>query len=82
MRPLFEARESPEIQALDKEIAALAVEQRQLAFAFRPNAEAEHRRDHGQNHAVLLEPWKQQRSRDQDSRHPIRKRTKAPEAKR
>ena len=34
IRPLFDAKELPEIQALDKEIAALPVEQRQLAFAF------------------------------------------------
>jgi hypothetical protein len=33
IKPLFEAKDLPEIKALDRDIAALQVEQRQLAFA-------------------------------------------------
>lgn len=82
MRPLFEAKEFPEIQALDSEIAALPVEQRQLAFAFVRMLRQNTDEITDKIMRVILEPWKQQRIRDHDRRHSTRKATKAPEAKR
>jgi hypothetical protein len=69
IRPLFAAKELPEIKALDKEIATLPVEQRQLAFAF--IRMMKHNTDETIDKVIraLLERWKEVRSHKQESTH-------------
>ncbi len=67
IRPLFDAKELPEIKALDKEIATLPVEQRQLAFAYIRMLKHNTDETIDKLMRVLLEPWKEVRSRKQES---------------
>lgn len=81
IRPLFAAKELPEIQALDKEIAALPVEQRQLAFAFVQMLRQNTDEITDKIIRVILEPWTHQHLRSQERQHPGRGRKKSPEVK-
>lgn len=66
IRPLFQAKELPDIQALDQEIAALPVEHRQLAFAFVQMLKQNTDDITDKIVRVILEPWKDKRQDRQE----------------
>jgi hypothetical protein len=59
IRPLFEAKDLPDITALDREIVALPVEQRQLALAFIQMLKHNSDEITDRIMRVILEPWRQ-----------------------
>lgn len=80
IRPLFDAKELPDIKALDSDIATLSAEHRHLAFAF--VRMLKHNTDETTDKLVrvLLEPWREVRSRKQEST--LRKTAKQSDPKR
>jgi len=73
IRPLFEAKALPEIRALDKEIATLPIEQRQLTLAFVNMLK--HNADKTMDKIIrlILEPWKPKHSPSQELQRPPQK---------
>jgi DNA-binding XRE family transcriptional regulator len=66
IRPLFDAAQLPAVQALDKQIASLAVDQRQLVLAFIEMLKQNADETADRVIRLLLEPWKQTHSENQN----------------
>lgn len=79
IRPLFRAKDLPEIQALEGEIAELRPEQRHLVFALVRMLKQGHDDTAEKVIRVLLEDWKQPPSGNDDSSQPRRSK-KQPES--
>lgn len=78
IRPLFDAAQLPAVQALDRQIASLGVDQRQLVLAFIEMLKQNTDETAERVIRLLLEPWKQSQSENQ---HQKRRTTSADEAR-
>jgi DNA-binding XRE family transcriptional regulator len=65
IRPLFEAAQLPAVRALEKQIASLAVDQRQLVLAFIQMLKQNSDETADRVIRLLLEPWKASQSENQ-----------------